>query len=149
MDNSELLAAMRKRVPPTAVMLGMELLDLDAEAGTCAMRFFVKPEFCNPMGNLQGGLLAAMLDDAAAFAVIAKSGKRIAVPTIEFKVSFFGPGRVNTWAHVAGRCIKLGRTIAFAEADMTDENGRLLARMNTSMMPTEMPGQPMLVESGA
>jgi uncharacterized protein (TIGR00369 family) len=148
MSDTELLARMSARVPPTAMLLGMEMLALDSSAGTSRMRFVVKPAFCNPMGNMQGGFIAAMLDDACATAVIAKSGRRIAVPTLEFKVSFLGPARLGSAVIVEGRCVKLGRTIAFAEADMSDEEtGRLLARMSTTCMPQELPERPHLVEA--
>jgi acyl-coenzyme A thioesterase PaaI-like protein len=38
-----------------------------------------------------------------------------------------------------GRCIKLGKRIAFMEADLTDGEGRLLARLTTSAVPVEIP----------
>lgn len=89
MTNEELRDRMNSFVPPTGVLLGMQIESIDQEAGTVRLRYLAKPEFCNPMGNVQGGFVAAMLDDAAAFACIAKSRARIGVPTLEFKVSFF------------------------------------------------------------
>ncbi|MFQ3594734.1 MAG: PaaI family thioesterase [Sphingomonadaceae bacterium] len=146
MTDAELLERMRTRIPPTAKLLGQELLALDSAAGTVRMRFFGAPDFCNPMGNVQGGFLAAMLDDAAAFAVIVKSGRRIVVPTIEFKVSFFAPARMNREILAEGRCLKLGRTIAFAESDLRDPDGKLLARLSTSCVPTPLEGEGFMVE---
>lgn len=147
MDDAELLQRLSTRVPPTAVLLGMEMLGVNIAEGRTRMRFRVKPEFCNPMGNLQGGFFAAMMDDAAATAIIAHSGERIVVPTLEFKLSFFGPARVDTYVYVEGRVVKRGRTVAFAEADMTDENGKLLARMSTTCLPQPMPANAMLVNA--
>jgi uncharacterized protein (TIGR00369 family) len=148
MTDAELLERMSSHVPPTALLLGMELLSIDGEAGITRMAFTVKPEFCNPMGNMQGGFFAAMLDDAAATAIIARSGRRVVVPTLEFKVSFLGPARVGSRVIAEGRCVKLGRTIAFAEADLSDaETGRLLARMSTTCMPQPFPDRPHLVEA--
>lgn len=148
MDDVELLARLSRRVPPTAVLLGMEMLSVDSAAGVTRMAFLVQPQFCNPMGNLQGGFFAAMMDDAAATAIIAKSGRRIFVPTLEFKLSFFAPAKAGSRVVCEGRVVKLGRTIAFAEVDMTDEaTGKLLARMSTTTMPQEFPDNPMLVEA--
>ncbi len=150
LDDAALLERLARHVPPTARLLGMELLSVDSAAGITRMAFTVKPEFCNPMGNMQGGFFAAMLDDAAATAIIARAGRRIAVPTLEFKVSFFGPARAGSRVIAEGRCLKLGRTIAFAEADLTDEaSGRLLARMSTSCMPHAPQAEPRPVETGA
>jgi uncharacterized protein (TIGR00369 family) len=148
MDDAALLDHFSTHVPPTALLLGMEMLSVDSAAGTTRMAFTVKPEFCNPMGNMQGGFYAAMLDDAAATAIVARSGRRIGVPTLEFKVSFLGPATMGSRVIAEGRCLKLGRTIAFAEADLTDAaTGRLLARMSTSCMPMELPDRPHLVEA--
>ncbi len=146
MTDAELLERMRTRIPPTAQLLGQELLALDSAAGTVRMQFLGKPEFCNPMGNVQGGILAAMLDDCAAFAVIVKSQRRIVVPTIEFKVSFLAPARLGRAIIAEGRCLKLGRTIAFAESDLFDPEGRLLARLSTSCVPTPLEGDGLMLE---
>ena len=87
-----------------------------------------------------------MLDDAAALAAIVKSGTRLTVPTIELKASFFGPARLGAPLFAAGRCLKLGKRIAFMEADLTDEAGTLLARLTTSALPVTMDGPAQLVE---
>jgi uncharacterized protein (TIGR00369 family) len=146
LTDAELLERLSRHVPPTAVLLGMELLAVDAAEGSTRMRFRVQPEFCNPMGNLQGGFYAAMMDDAAVTAIIAKAGRRIVVPTLEFKVSFLGAARLGSSVIVEGRCLKLGRTTAFAEADMTDEAGnRLLARLSMTGLPRDFPERPHLV----
>jgi uncharacterized protein (TIGR00369 family) len=100
----------------------------------------------NPMGNVQGGIVVAMLDDAAAFAAIIKSGKRIGIPTIELKTSFFAPAKAGVPLYAEGRCLKLGKRIAFMEADLFDEEGTLLARLTTSAIPIELDGPSKLVD---
>lgn len=50
--------------PPAARTLGMNLLHVDPETGVLEAEFDGKAEFTNPAGNIQGGFLAAMLDDA-------------------------------------------------------------------------------------
>jgi uncharacterized protein (TIGR00369 family) len=87
-----------------------------------------------------------MLDDAAAFAAIIKSGKRIGVPTIELKTSFFAPARAGVPLFAEGRCLRLGKRIAFMESDLFDEAGTLLARLSTSAVPLEMDTPSTLVE---
>ncbi|TPE61842.1 PaaI family thioesterase [Sandaracinobacter neustonicus] len=139
-DDTQLLERMRAKKAPTTALLGMELEAVDQAAGTTRYRMLATPQFCNPMGNLQGGIITTALDDAAATAVIVKAGRRVGVPTIEFKVSFFGPARLGGTYFFSGRVLKLGRTISFAEADMTDETGKLLARLTTSCVIMELEG---------
>jgi uncharacterized protein (TIGR00369 family) len=139
MTSAELLERMNRFQPPTGILLGMELLELDIDAGRVKVKYQPGPEFTNPMGSVQGGIVVAMLDDAAAFAAIAKSGTRISVPSVELKTSFFAPVKAGVPVYAEGRCIKLGKRIAFMEADLTDGDGKLLARLTTSAVPVEIP----------
>ena len=146
LNDEDLQARMNKFVPPTAELLGQEILEIDSAAGRVKMKFLPIAACRNPMGNIQGGIVVAMLDDAAAFAAIVKSGKRIGIPTIELKTSFFAPARAGVPLYAEGRCIKLGKRIAFMEADLPDEDGTLIARLTTSAIPIEMPDHSQLVE---
>jgi len=137
---------MNRFVPPTAAILGQEILEIDSAAGRVKMKFHPIDACRNPMGNVQGGIVVAMLDDAAAFAAIIKSGKRIGIPTIELKTSFFAPAKAGVPLYAEGRCLKLGKRIAFMEADLFDEEGTLLARLTTSAIPIELDGPSKLVD---
>jgi uncharacterized protein (TIGR00369 family) len=146
MNDEQLLLRLQTYAPPTADLLGQEVLAVDSAAGVVKMRFKAGLNMCNPMGNVQGGIIVAMLDDAAATSAIVKSGQRTVVPTIELKTSFFAAAKADTWLYVEGRCIKLGKRIAFMEADMTDEAGTLIARLSTSAVPLPMPEKANMVE---
>jgi uncharacterized protein (TIGR00369 family) len=146
LNDDDLLARMNRFAPPTAAILGQEILEIDSAAGRVRMKFQPIDACRNPMGNIQGGIVVAMLDDAAAFAAIVKSGKRIGVPTIELKTSFFAPARAGVPLFAEGRCLRLGKRIAFMEADLFDEAGTLLARLSTSAVPLEMEMPSTLVE---
>lgn len=149
LNDAELLERMRRFQAPTSALLGMELLAVDSAAGRTRFRMVADRRFCNPMGNLQGGIITTALDDAAATACIVRAGRRVGVPTIEFKVSFFGPARMGAELFCDGRVVKMGRTISFAEADMTDAAGKLLARLTTSVMIVDVDGPGHFVEKGA
>lgn len=146
LNDEDLKARMNRFVPPTAAILGQEILEIDSAAGVVKMKFQPIDACRNPMGHVQGGIVVAMLDDAAAFAAIIKSGKRIGIPTIELKTSFFAPAKAGVPLYATGRCLKLGKRIAFMEADLFDEAGTLLARLTTSAVPLELDGPSNLVE---
>lgn len=147
-DDAELLQRMQAKKAPTTALLGLELESIDSEAGRTRFRMQVQPQFCNPMGTMQGGIVTTALDDAAATAVIVKAGRRVGVPTIEFKVSFFGPAKLGQTVWFEGRVIKFGRTVSFAEADMLDEKGKLLARMSASVVIVEVEGPGLFAGKG-
>ena len=54
------------KVPPApaAELLGWTLIEIDPEKGKIRVQYEAKREFLNPVGNVQGGILTAMLDDA-------------------------------------------------------------------------------------
>ena len=149
MTDAELIERMNTRVPATSILLGSRVLEIDSQAGRIRMSFQPRPEFCNPMGNVQGGFIVAMLDDCAALAAVAASQQRIVVPTIELKTSFFGVARLGQTLYGEGRVIKMGRRIAFMEAELFDDAGKLLAKLSTSCMPTPMPDDAKLLENPA
>jgi uncharacterized protein (TIGR00369 family) len=145
LTDAELIVRFNTRKPSTGVMFKSNILDVRAADGFVRVEYDVGPQFTNPGGSVQGGIVTALLDDAAAFAVIAMSGRPVYVPTLELKTSFFAaamPGLL----YAEARVIKLGRTIAFVEADLTDASGKLLARMSTTTAPRVIDRPANLVE---
>lgn len=112
--------------PPAATTLGFKLLDIDPEQGTIRVQFDAKPEFSNPLGNVQGGFLAAMLDDTLGPALVATLSKDQFAPTIELKVNFIRPAKPGRLIGT-GRVVARGGTIAFLAGELATEQGELVA----------------------
>jgi len=121
----------RVEMPPAAQLLGWRLKKLDVEAGTIEVTFDAKPEFANPAGYVQGGLLAAMLDDTLGPAAFAAAGGNSFVQTVDLHTHFLNPARPGP---LTGRAqvVKLGRTIAFIEGALFDKNDDIIARASCS-----------------
>lgn len=122
----------RAPMPPVAELLGWQLEAVDPDAGTITVKFEARPEFLNPIGNVQGGILASMLDDTMGPALVATLPPDQFAPTLEMKVSYFAPAKVGPlWGH--GRVVQSGRTNAFVEADLVDGSNRLIARASATV----------------
>lgn len=117
----------RFALPPASRLLGWTLRDVDTEAGTIEIGFTADERFTNPAGNVQGGFLAAMLDDTQGPALFAMTDGTVYAPTIGFDVSFLKAARPGTFIG-KGRVVSLGKTIAFTEAELFDEAGAIVAR---------------------
>lgn len=113
-------------MPPCARLLGWRLLDARPDEGWIRLGFEGRPEFCNPAGFIQGGLLCAMLDDTMGPAVLATSAGRFYTTTISMTVNFLAPARPGPIVAEA-RVTQLGKTIAFVEGRLTASDGTLLA----------------------
>jgi uncharacterized protein (TIGR00369 family) len=120
--------AMLGRVPPppAAATLGFKLLEVDTEQGTIRVQFDGRQEFLNPIGNIQGGFLCAMLDDTLGPALVATLPKDHFAPTIELKVNFIRPAKPGALIGTA-RVVSRGGTIAFLAGELTTEQGELIA----------------------
>jgi uncharacterized protein (TIGR00369 family) len=123
-----------KKRPPCSDTLGMRLVDLSQERQWVRMEFDVPQMFANPTGAVQGGFIAAMMDEAMSTAVIIASNVTMTAPTLEMKTSYLTrlmPGK----AAVEARILKLGKSAAFMEADCFDANGSLVARATATAIP--------------
>lgn len=95
-------------IPPPAagVTLGMDIVDVDPEAGTIEVAFEATDAFLNPAGTVQGGFLSAMLDDTMGPCMLATLGGGEIAPTVNLNVSFVSParpGRLVGTARITGR----------------------------------------------
>ena len=116
----------RKPPPPAAALLGFELLAIDETQGTIRTRFMARPEFANPIGAIQGGFLAAMLDDTLGPALTATLPPNQFAPTLELKVNFIAAARVGPLIG-EGRVVARGGTVAFLAGELRTEAGELIA----------------------
>ena len=113
--------------PPSAKLLGWSLHAIDTEAGTIEIGFTADERFLNPAGTVQGGILAAMLDDTQGPALFGHTHGEIYAPTVDFNISFVKPALPGKFVG-KGRIVNLGKTIALTEAELFDEAGELVAR---------------------
>lgn len=112
--------------PPAAVLLGWQLVAVDPDAGTIEVSFDAGDQFLNPVGMIQGGFLAAMLDDTLGPALIATLGPQQFAPTLDLHVQFFRPARPGQLVG-RGRVTRKGKEIAFLAGDLVDHSGAVIA----------------------
>ena len=117
--------------PPCAELLGWDVVDARPADGWIRIRFEWRPEFLNPAGYIQGGFLAAMLDDTMGPAMFVYAEGRLFTPTIEMHVSFLSPARPGP-IYGEGQVVQAGKSIAFLEGKLTDLSGAVLARATAS-----------------
>ncbi len=120
------IQAILKKPSPASAFLGLELLEIDPGAGIARMAFRATDALCNKWGGIQGGMVAAMLDDAMAIAIGMTLEWGQISPTLEMKTNFLAaakPGRILA----EGRVIRRGKSVAFVEAELSNEDGALVA----------------------
>ncbi len=104
--------------------LGLQVLTLHDDAIEIKAKW--REEWIvNPEGRYtHGGILAALIDVAADFALVKHTGR--GVPTIDMRVDYHAPAMPGDLI-ARGKIVKLGRQFSSAEAAIYDANGALLA----------------------
>lgn len=125
------IQAVFKRMAPASRYLGLEILDADREARIVKVAFNAGPELCNMWGGIQGGMVAAMLDDVMSLAVGLDLEWGQISPTLELKVSMLTPARPGRILGM-GRVIKRGKSVGFIEGELTSEDGKLIATASST-----------------
>jgi uncharacterized protein (TIGR00369 family) len=111
----------RREPPPAAVLLGWELVAVDPKEGTIEVAFTATEQFTNPAGHIQGGFLAAMLDDTLGPALVATLGDGEWAPTIDLHVQFLAPAQPGRLIG-RGRIVRRGRDVAFLSGDLRSDS---------------------------
>lgn len=115
------------RLPPPecAKTLGLNFLEIDGERGTIEVEFLAKPEFLNPAGHVQGGFLAAMLDDTMGTALSATLDGGVFAPTVDLNVQFHRPAKAGPLKG-KGRVTMRGKEISHLSGELF-QNDKIVA----------------------
>lgn len=125
-----------KNQPTGSQTLGFHIFSVNQAEKKVEVAFEAKAELLlNPMKQIQGGYLCAMLDECMSVACMVASGMTHVAPTAEMKTTFYRPAMPGPIKGI-GKVAKWGRTIAFTEGELYDPEGRLLAKATGTAVPT-------------
>ncbi|WP_280150755.1 PaaI family thioesterase [Piscinibacter sp. XHJ-5] len=118
--------------PPITTTLGGAIQNVDLENGTLESTYFATPAFLNPAGQVQGGILCAMLDDVTAFLVTATLADREFCATLNLNVSFLRPAQAGA---LEGRAqlVRRGRDVCNVSGELW-QGGKLVANATATCM---------------
>ena len=127
----------RVQVPPNCdLTLGMTCID-KSEPGRTVWRLVADERMANPVGLVQGGFIAAVADSAmGASSVTFAADRRVFSANAEMKISFLKAVPAGTELTCTATVISGGQRLAFVEADVTDDRGRLVAKASSTYLYT-------------
>lgn len=120
--------------PPVARLLGFTMVEIERDRAVFRME--AEERHTNPMGTLHGGVLCDLSDAAmgCAFASTLEAGQ--SYTTLELSINFLRPVFRATLT-ATGRVVKRTRKTGLIECDVTDEQGRLVARAKSTCLVLE------------
>ncbi|MEZ5775222.1 MAG: PaaI family thioesterase [Hyphomicrobiaceae bacterium] len=114
-----------------ARLLGFEI---SYGEGRCIIRMPVRDFLFNPQGTLHGGVIAAIMDTSMGHLLHHESG--VGGATLEMKIQYLRPIRQGT-VQCEAQFLRRGRSIAFIEARLKDDEGELAAVASATWKPGE------------
>jgi uncharacterized protein (TIGR00369 family) len=126
MAGTDLARDLRARMAATPFYGWMGLTLLDARPGEVELALDAEPGHLNLQGLVHGGVLATLADTAGGLAIRTKLGPGRRHVTVQLGVQFLSagtPGRIVA----LGRAVRVGRQIGYAETEVRDGGGKLLA----------------------
>ncbi len=134
------MADTRIQVPPNCELtLGMTCVDKSVP-GRTVWRMAADERFANPAGIIQGGFIGAMADSAMGSAAVTfarGAGRKVFASNVEMKTSFLAAAKVGTMLECTAQIVSGGARVAFAEAEVVDDSGRMVARASSTYLFTE------------
>lgn len=99
--------------------------------GLVRLSLELREHHTNPNGVMHGGVVTTLMDEALGGVIASVRGleEMFAAPhaTIEMNASFLAGARPGDRVIVEGRVLRVGKRVAFGEAEMRRDDGELLA----------------------
>ena len=131
----QLCAFFDGRLPaaPIADTLGLE--NFGGEPGAIHVELVPEHRHYNPIGSVHGGVMATLLDTAAACSVHSTLAPGERYTSLDLTVKFLRPVTTDSGRlHCEGSVLQRGRRTALAEARLYDAHGRLVAHATSTCM---------------
>jgi len=127
-SNSIFWKIQRGEIPPPniATALRAKTINFDAQEKTLSVTFDIESRFTNSAGNIQGGILTAMLDATMGPCNGMVLGDNQFAPTLNMNVSFLNPAQPGKFTGKAN-VVYQGKTICFLAGELYDQNNKLIA----------------------
>ena len=136
--NSFFWKAQRQGVPPceAAKTLGFKFIEVNPDEGSVKLEFLGKDEFTNPVGNIQGGFLAAMLDETMGPALATTLSIGEFAPALDLYVQFLNPATVGK-IEAFGKIDKKGKEVCYLSGELR-QNGKVVAKSTAASIIRKM-----------
>jgi acyl-coenzyme A thioesterase 13 len=107
------------------------------EKGKAEMSVLIRPEMCNPFGNIHGGMMSLVIDEVIGWAVVSLEAQHHYTSvslTLDFLYAAAEGERIKAVAEI----IRQGKKIINAEVHVYNEQGTLLSKATSNLVSTGM-----------
>ena len=105
----------------------------EADPGRVVLELEVGPQHRHGGGVVQGGVITQIADAVMGMSLAGLQADGVSNTTIELKINFFRPV-IDGKMSAVGRVVEMKQSLLFAEADVFDHAGRLVAKASSTCM---------------
>jgi len=117
---------------PYFELLSMNLMDVGV--GYAVLEIDLTQKHLQPYGKVHGGVFASIIDAVAFWSVyFGIEDQAAGLTTVDLKLNYLAPA-VSGKLIARGRQIKVGRTLGYAEAQVVDQAGKILAHGTSTVI---------------
>jgi len=127
----------RVRSSPFHQWAGMELVSVGD--GRAEVSLHLDPHHFNPQGIVHGGIIAAVADTSIGLALRSMLKPGFTHRTAQLNVHYLAKAEGEVLVS-RGRSVHLGQRMGYGEAEVTDTQGRILARATATFIVLPAPG---------
>lgn len=120
-------------ISPSTLLLGGTLRHIGL--GEVWVDYLVKHEFSNPIGMIQGGFLAAIIDDTIGIAFFSMEPK-LMFTTTNLNVNYLFGARKGEVVRAKANVIRMGKKIANFECKVYNSKDEVIASSTTNLVVT-------------
>ena len=107
------------------------------DKGHAVIELEVKEEMTNPYGNIHGGMMSLVIDEAIGWAVVSLDTEHH-YTSLTLNVDFLYAIKKGERLRAESRVLRVGKKIINVECHVHDLEGKILARANSNLIVTGM-----------
>jgi acyl-coenzyme A thioesterase 13 len=107
------------------------------EKGSAVISAEVRKEMTNPYGNIHGGMMSLVIDEAIGWAVVSLDVEQ-RYTSLTLNVDFLYSIKEGERLRAESKVLRVGKKIINAECHVYDMKGNILARANSNLIVTHM-----------
>ncbi len=123
-----------EQISPSPFMNWLKPVAVAAEYGSLTFEYKIRKEMTNPMGQLHGGVIAAIFDDIMGATIYSLEKSDIFV-TVNLSVDYFAPATLGDVVHATTKVVKEGKKVIHMAGELwLPAKNRLLAKAGSNLL---------------
>ena len=124
-----------KSVSPSSLWLRGTLLEV--EEGEVSISYRIRKEMTNPVGSIQGGVMAALIDDTMGLAFYTLFLENM-YTTTNLNINYLFAAKENDIVIVKARTVRIGKKIANIECKVYNQDGGIITTATSNLVVTRI-----------